>query len=450
MKNKTIKKIIIVLLWLLIWQLLSLIINNPVMLVGPTKVLWALFRNLISPDFYLRAFRSFAMILTGFLSAFIVGELLAVLSYKFSLIEDFLHPFMLAVKSVPVASFVVILLIWFGSLHLSVYISFLIVLPNVYVPTLEGLAHHNKDLKNLAQIHGMSRINQAKFIYWPAIYPYLVTGLKTGIGMAWKSGIAAEVIGMSKNTLGERIYISKVYLETDQLFACTIMVILFCFIFEKMVLRIINFLGNYHFSSSGIKRNLSKDCLPVFDKVSKSYGDQALLENLTIDFTKDRCLMLLSPSGQGKTTVFKLMTGLENEDCGNIKVPAISIAFQEEIFLEKYTALENLRIFAKESLSLKEIDKLAAKILPADSLCKPVEEFSGGMKRRLSVLRALLSDSVLLLLDEPFSGLDEDNKILLANLIMELKGDRYLVYTGHYEKDAELLEAERISLWKHE
>ena len=160
--------------------------------------------------------------------------------------------------------------------------------------------------------------------------------------------------------------------------------------------------------------------------------------------------MLLSPSGSGKTTILKLLTGLEKEDSGSIKRVKTSIAFQDEIFLENYTAMENLRIFAKDTMTYKEIENEALKVLPWDSLCKPVKEFSGGMKRRLSVVRALLSDSELLLLDEPFSGLDEDNKKALASLIEENLSDRYLVYSGHYEEDAGLLKAERVEIWKQE
>ncbi|MCQ2524955.1 MAG: ATP-binding cassette domain-containing protein [Lachnospiraceae bacterium] len=450
MKNKTVKNIVIIAIWLLIWQILSLVINNSIVLAGPLNVFIALIKNLFSLQFYLRILNSTAMIFLGFFLATILGIILSGLSYKYGIIEDFLKPLMVAIKSVPVASFVVILLIWFGSVRLSVYIAFLIVLPNIYVATLEGLGHHDKNFKNLAGICKLQPVDQIKYLYWPAVYPYLVSGMKTSIGLAWKSGVAAEVIGMSKNTLGERLYVSKVYLENDELFAWTLVVVFLCFAFEKIVIFLVERLGNHHFKPLKISYKAKERSLPFFSSVSKSFGENLLFTDLTIDFKKAKNYMLVAPSGVGKSTVLSLMTGIEKPDSGNIEIKNVSIAFQDEIFLENYTALENLRIFTPVKTSDEEIVKIASKVLEKDALCKPVSEFSGGMKRRLSVLRALLCPSDLVLLDEPFSGLDKANKEALSKLILELTKDRYLLFTGHYEADADLLNAERINLWKQE
>lgn len=460
MSKKTIRKISIILIWLIIWEIGARAINNIIVLSGPIKVLNAFVMNLQKAEFYLTCLNSTAMILEGFLIALLLGLILGALSYRFKLIEDFLGPFMSAIKSVPVASFVVILLIWFGSKRLSVFVSFLIVLPNIYVPTIQGLKLRSQELKNLAKIHGMSIKDQVKFIYFPALAPHLYSGLKVSIGLAFKSGVAAEVIGMSKLTLGERIYMSKVYLETDQLFAWTLMVIILSFIFEKVILGLFKKLETHHFKSRGIKttkvsgEKLSSENSPVekpsFKNICKSYNQKAVIEDLSIEFTKDHPLMLMAPSGVGKTTVLDIMSGIVKEDSGQITRVPCSRVFQNEIFIENYSGLENLRIFASDQICLESIKEYALKILPKEALYKPVAEYSGGMKRRLSVLRGLLVSSNLILLDEPFSGLDEENKLLLAKLIIELTKDKYLIFTGHYQSDCDLLKAERINLWKPE
>ena len=239
------KKGIIILFWLCIWQLAAVMIHNDILLVGPFQVGRALLENMGRADFLRIVLCSAGRIGLGFFAALFGALLCGALSYRYTLLEEFLSPVITMIKSVPVASFVVLLLIWFGSSRLSFFISFLIVFPNVYVNTIAGLKSTDRQLLEMAEIFGVSTWNRFCFLYRPALMPYLASSLKISLGMSWKSGVAAEVIGIPQYSLGERLYMSKIYLDTAGLFAWTLLVILLSFLFERAVLYILKKLEDW-------------------------------------------------------------------------------------------------------------------------------------------------------------------------------------------------------------
>ena len=142
---------------------------------------------------------------------------------------------MLFLKAVPVVSFIVLILIWAGGVWLGFAISMIVVLPIVYVNVLEGLMNTDKNLLEMAKVFRMAKMTCIRKIYSRSVRPYFVSALSLACGMAVKSGIAAEVIGQSRNTIGNGIYMSKVYLAIDQLFAWTFVILLLSWLFEKAV-----------------------------------------------------------------------------------------------------------------------------------------------------------------------------------------------------------------------
>ena len=229
------KKPFIICLWLAFWQTAAVLVHNSIMLVGPFEALLALWSLLPSADFWRSVVGSFGRISTGFLLAFAVGILLGSLAYTAPLLEEILEPFMVFLKVVPVASFVILALIWAGSRNLSVVIAFLVVLPVIYVNTLAGLQSTDPKLLEMAVV-----FRKIRFIYLPALVPYLVSGCRIALGMSWKSGAAAEVIGLPEHSIGEHLYMAKIYLETADLFAWTLVIILVSAVFEQIVLFLIS------------------------------------------------------------------------------------------------------------------------------------------------------------------------------------------------------------------
>lgn len=483
MKHKMriqIRKAVIILFWLIVWQIAAAWTNNHILLVGPTQVLRTFVQNMMQPDFLKTVLCSFARIGLGFFLALCVGLLLGAVGYRFQAAQELLEPVMVTLKSIPVASFVVLLLIWFGSSKLSFFISFLIVFPNVYVNTIAGLKSADAKLLEMAKVYGIGRLNSFFYIYRPALMPYLSSCLKISLGMSWKSGVAAEVIGLPDFSLGERLYMSKIYLDTAGLFSWTLMIVLISFLFEKAVLWIIKIFGDlkpYPMVLAKSARTAGehtiggreKDEFPVdairISHIDKSFGELSVLRDYSLTMEKGQRYLMMAPSGMGKTTFLRILTGLDNADAGTISgMPAhTGMVFQENRLCEEYDAVCNIMLgMGKSKISDKYtendgcdmnkaqlvefIRKEAVKILPEDCLTKPVKELSGGMRRRVALIRAVMSASELLILDEPFAGLDEENRLRSAEYLIEHLEGRTLLVTTHREDDVKLLRGVKVTL----
>ena len=184
----------------------------------------------------------------------------------------------------------------------------------------------------------------------------------------------------------------------------------------------------------------------------KSYNGEVVLNNLSLTLEHGKRYCLMAPSGSGKTTLFRILMGFETPDSGQIdglEQMTLAAVFQEDRLLEGYTAQENIRFVTGKQYSGQELDRILLRLLPAESLSKPIREFSGGMKRRTAILRALLSPSDFIIMDEPFTGLDTETKRNVIELIKEYTEGKLLLLSTHYEEDAELLDAELLHLPVH-
>jgi NitT/TauT family transport system permease protein len=228
-----------VIFWLIIWQLISLHINKEILLVSPIKVIIRLCELSTTLLFWKSILFSLLRISSGFFLATLTGIILALLSAKFKLISELLSPLMITIKSVPVVSFIILALIWFSSKNLAVLISFLMVLPIIYTNTLMGINNLDKDLKEMAKVFKIPTLRRIRYIEAPQIMPFFYSGCEIALGLCWKSGIAAEVIGIPKGSIGERLQQAKVYLDTPDLFAWTVVIVVLSFLFERLILTLL-------------------------------------------------------------------------------------------------------------------------------------------------------------------------------------------------------------------
>ncbi len=224
--SKNIRRLLAAAFWLLLWQLASMSVGQPILLASPLATLARLFELAATAAFWRSALFSLGHILAGFALASAAGILLAVLAGRFVAAADLLAPLLSAMRSVPVASFVIAALIWVPSRRLSVLICFVIVLPVVYAGALDGLRQIDPKLMEMAWVFRMPRWNRLRTIELPAALPSLRSALSVAIGLAWKSGVAAEVIGIPSGSIGEKLYKAKVYLATPDLFAWTLAIVL--------------------------------------------------------------------------------------------------------------------------------------------------------------------------------------------------------------------------------
>ena len=229
-----------VIFWLAVWQASSMALDQEILLVSPISVIVRLFSLMTTLPFWESIWFSFIRICSGFLAAVIAGTLLAALSVRFRRISELLAPLMLAVKAIPVASFIILVLIWIPSRNLSVFISFLMVLPVIYTNVLDGIRSANADLLEMARVFSIPVWRKIRYIYIFQVFPFFRSACTISLGLCWKSGIAAEVIGIPDGSIGENLYQAKIYLNTPDLFAWTLVIVLISLGFEKLFLFLLD------------------------------------------------------------------------------------------------------------------------------------------------------------------------------------------------------------------
>ena len=224
------------LFWLTVWQLAAMGVGQELFLASPLTTFRTLLSLLGDGAFWCAIGYSSLRIIGGFLLGLGGGILLAVMAAWSSWIRVLITPFASVMKAIPVASFVILAIIWAGSANLAVVISLLMVLPIVYINTLEGILHTDRELLEMARVFRIPPLRRALYVYLPQTAPFVVSACSVSLGLCWKSGVAAEVIGITSGSLGELLYESKIYLDTGELFACTVVIVGLSVVFEKLFL----------------------------------------------------------------------------------------------------------------------------------------------------------------------------------------------------------------------
>ncbi len=192
----------------------------------------------------------------------------------------------------------------------------------------------------------------------------------------------------------------------------------------------------------------------IITNLCKTFDDNEVLKNVNITLKDNSIYCLMGASGIGKTTLLRILMGLEHADSGSISgidIKSISCMFQEDRLIPYLSAIDNVRIVlrGKNNNNREEVRNHLLSILPDDSLDMPVSSLSGGMKRRVALARALSYPGKLIILDEPFTGLDKDTKLNVIDYILKMRNNRTLLIATHGTDDANLLGAEIIKLNKN-
>ena len=234
-----IKRLGAILLALLSWQLLAMYIDSSIVLCSPVSVLRRLFTLWREPVFASSVWFTLCHVAGGFFLGLATGCVLAAAAGRSSWIRTLLWPWMAAIKAVPVAAIVVICLIWLSGKNLSIFISFLVVCPVVYQNLLTGYQSRSREMDEMAQVFRMKRTRYLRYILIPGLFPYLNAACKVAAPMAWKAGIAAEIIGTPAGSIGKQMYLAKTYLATDDLLAWALVIVLLSALSEKLLLAVL-------------------------------------------------------------------------------------------------------------------------------------------------------------------------------------------------------------------
>ena len=227
------KKLTGVFFWLAIWQFAAMKIGKEVLLASPVSTIKALISLCGQSAFWSAIIFSLTRIMLGFALALVTGVLLAGLSAVYDAVRYIFAPLFNVIKAVPVASFIILALLWVRGGNLSICISFLMVLPIIYNNMLAGFTRVDKSLLEMAAVFRLSNMKKIKYIYIPQVLPYFTAACTTSLGLCWKSGIAAEVIGMPAGSMGNRLYETKLYMDTPEMFAWTVVIVVISFVVEK-------------------------------------------------------------------------------------------------------------------------------------------------------------------------------------------------------------------------
>ncbi len=466
--------------WLLLWQLVAMRLDKPLILPYPKEV-WSTLAELVrSEEFFSIVGGSLLGIAKGFAIALLVGIVLAIVCSFSELLRILLAPAIKLIKTVPVASFIILLLFWVGSNKISVVISFLIVLPVVYENVARGIRETDGRLLEMGRVFRIGLLRRLRYMYLPSAVPYSTAACSVGLSLCWKAGIAAEIIANVQHSIGRQLYDAKLFIDTKAVFAWTVIILVVSVLFEWVVMIFFRALHvwladstlRYHplrmwYFVLGIpaKRrgeelpaenepeyvpseepipvskqsngNKSEPLLTLTD-VSKSYDGRSILGGISLALHRGDVVLVTGPSGCGKTTLLRVLLGLTKPDGGErIAAPEMrmSAVFQEDRLCEAFSAWQNIALTGSE----KDREGICAALRNLgieEPVKKPVREFSGGMRRRVAWVRALSTQSDVLVLDEPFSGLDAAR---IRGMLAELKacdGTRAIVLVTH--GDAEL------------
>lgn len=219
------KRILALAFWLGVWALLAAVMDRELLLPSPVTVVRRLFVLGGTASFWRITAVSLLRIVLGAALGIGAGVLLAVGTTQSPLLDTLLAPLLTVIRAMPVASFILLVLIWVGRDILPSVIVFLMVLPVVWANVAEGLRSTDRELLEVAAVYGFSRWKRTKLIYVPTVAPYFLSACRTCLGLAWKSGVAAEVLTVPALSIGRELYEAKLYLDTAGLFAWTAVVV---------------------------------------------------------------------------------------------------------------------------------------------------------------------------------------------------------------------------------
>ena len=431
--------------WLAAWMLLAALVAQPLILPGPGAVALALLRLVCDASTWAILASSGARILGGLVLAAVCGGVLAGVSSRSRAFARLVAPALSFVKATPVACVVVLLLIWLGSARVSIAAVFLMALPGVYFSLVEGLAQVDKPLEQMFRLHGVRGWRLFCAHTWREVLPFVLSCARAVIGMGWKAGVAAELIGMAVGTVGERIYQAKLLIETADLLAWTVLVVAASWACERALVWLLRVSGPAAWRAAvrthgqGLRGRARAASDGAAAGLALAVGDRApwapALDGLALNVPAGGRACVMGASGAGKSTLLALAAG-ECTPC--------SMVFQDTRLVESASAVDNVLVCAGTHMDASSAAALLRLLVPGVDVHACVAELSGGQRRRVEIVRALLCPGGAVILDEPFTGLDAAARDVAAKVVLDLLDDRTLLLATHDATDVQALDISDI------
>lgn len=432
----------VVAFWLAVWIFAASLVAQPLILPGPGAVALALLRLVCDGGTWAILAGSGARILGGLALAAVCGGVLAGISSRSRAFARLVAPALSFVKATPVACVVVLLLIWLGSARVSIAAVFLMALPGVYFSLVEGLAQVNKPLEQMFRLYGVWGWRLFCAHTWREVLPFVLSCAQAVIGMSWKAGVAAELIGMAVGTVGECIYQAKLLIETADLLAWTVLVVAASWACERVLVWLLRASGPVAWRAAVRAHGRSlhgRAGAADVAELALAVGDRApwapALDGLVLNVPAGGRACVMGASGAGKTTLLALAAG-ECAPC--------SMMFQDARLVEDASALDNVLVCADARVDASSAAALLRLLVPGIDVHACTAELSGGQRRRVEIARALLCPGGAVILDEPFTGLDVAARDATAEVVLDLLDGRTLLFATHDASDAQALDISDI------
>lgn len=432
--------------WLAVWVFAAALVAQPLILPGPGAVALALLRLVCDGGTWAILMGSSARILGGLALAAVCGGALAGISSRSRAFANLVAPVLSFVKATPVACVVVLLLIWLGSARVSIAAVFLMALPGVYFSLVEGLAQVDKPLEQMFRLHGVRGWRLFCAHTWREVLPFVLSCARAVIGMSWKAGVAAELIGMAVGTVGERIYQAKLLIETADLLAWTVLVVAASWACERVLVWLLRVSGSVAWRVAvrthghGLRGRTGAASDGATAELALAVGDRApwapALDGLELNVPAGGRICVMGASGMGKSTLLSLAAG-ECAPC--------SMVFQDARLAEGSSALDNVLVCADARVDASSAAALLRLLVPGIDVHARVAELSGGQRRRVEIARALLCPGGAVILDEPFTGLDAAARNATTKVVLDLLDGRMLLLATHDVADAQALDISGIT-----
>ncbi len=224
--------------WIAIWEILHLALGKSIILPSPFEVALRLSVLCTEGSFWLSVVTSLYRVIAGLLIGTVLGVLIAVLTANFGFAKTLFAPILHIIKATPVASFIILAILWLSVENVPIFTAMLIVLPSIWASTQQGILSVDPKLTEMGKAFGLSKFAVLTKITAPSVKPFFIGALNSAVGMAWKAGIAAEVICPYRDSIGTALHDSKINLETADTFAWTVVVVVLSVALEKLILRL--------------------------------------------------------------------------------------------------------------------------------------------------------------------------------------------------------------------
>lgn len=451
--KKSVFTLISIGLLLLAWQLLAMLVGLPDLVPSVPRLLETLVMLFTSGSFYQSVVATLLRGITGMLISLIAATGIAFLFNKREWIYELFRPLLAIMRSVPVISFILLALIFLRPESIPLMIAFLTMFPLLTENLTKGIRNRRKELSIMARQFRIGRWNRLTQVIYPQLKPFLYSGLASASGFGWRAIIMGEVLAQCNPGIGGEMKQAQVFIAVPELMAWTIVAILISYLFDKGI----SWLGRQQFPIRYNKHTSElpapEDCCEIrMDNVSFQYGTQPVLSHFSYTFEKGVVYGITAPSGTGKTTLLNLAGGILQPAQGEIEKVykgGIACVFQEPELLGQLTIKENiafpLAAHLKKETALQQAVSLLKEMELEGLENRYLHELSFGQQQRVAIARALAYPSPLLLMDEPFKGLDE---ALCSRIIGRIRqrqaiSGQTVLFSSHNPEELRLL-ADRI------